>query len=147
MQSSPFLVLACPARVQLLLKFDLARFARLNFRHSTIALYRAGRTNALVSVCCFGFAKLRSVLTPNQDREYFVWVWLVEVQERRLPLAPVRVACAHNLAADRRPFADVILGFGSSELLCLAIDREIREETQSQVATRTSTFSSAPLLF
>jgi hypothetical protein len=106
----------------LFLNLNFTRIARLNFGCSAIALYDPGRAHLPVSVFCFRLAKLRSVASPNHDGKYLFWIRYVEVQERWLSFASVGIPRARNLTADRRSFADVILGFSGCDPFCLGLD-------------------------
>jgi hypothetical protein len=76
------------------LDFDLFRVISKDFRAPFVVAYLSGHANMFVSVCLLGIAELRAVTPPDQHRENLVWVWLIEIDERRISLAPCCVGQA-----------------------------------------------------
>jgi hypothetical protein len=66
-------------------------------------------------------SELRAITAPDQDRENFFRIRLVEVQESRLTLALRGEVRARHFAADGSGFADVIFGLRRGDLIDLCL--------------------------
>jgi hypothetical protein len=96
-----------------LLRNDPTGFSRDNLRHTAVTRDLARHAHVLVAIFRFGRTELGAVLAPNQDCEYLVRIWFIEVQKRRLALASRGVPCAYHLSANCLSFSDVVFGLAS----------------------------------
>lgn len=87
-----------------------------DFRHASEQTDFPRDANSFFAVIELWPAKLAPLASPDHDGKDLIWVWLVQVEERRLPFGQSRISCADDVAANRHRFTDVIFGFGCGEL-------------------------------
>ena len=94
---------------------DLCGFPSNDLRNTSIALNHAGHTNSLPLVHGFRLAKLRAIISPDDDSENLLWIWLVKIEECWLTSTRIRVMRADHLAAHGCIRPDVVLGLGCGD--------------------------------
>ena len=100
-----------------LLQFDRCWVVSNDFRYIAEDGYRSGCTHMFTGVFLLRVPELGPVISPNQDREYLVWVGLIEIDESGFALAARRIVNASNVTAYRRMLANVCRGFRGGQFL------------------------------
>lgn len=93
-----------------LARLDLSGVFGNDFRRSSILRDLSRNTDVLSTVFTFRIAKLGTIRTPNDDREYLIRVCLVKVDKRGPAPTGSGIMGAGNFATNSCRFADVVVG-------------------------------------
>lgn len=114
-----------------LARLDLSGVFGNDFRRSSILRDLSRNTDVLPTVFTFRIAKLGTIQTPDDDREYLIRVWLVKVDKRGPAPTGSGIMGAGNFATNSCRFADVVVSFSCCDCLRCK-DRECKPEGQGE---------------
>jgi hypothetical protein len=111
-----------------LLLHNLALLGGYNLGLPSITRDLSRHTNLRILIFRFRRAELGAIAAPDQDRENFLRVWLVEIQECWLTFTFRGEVRAHHLPADGSDFSDVILCLACADLIGLRCGAERNQQ-------------------